>query len=95
MECCGEYWYLDLGEKKYQEAQNNHKTNNSITCTFYEILFSVAKSRRMRWVGHITCTEEKNVFSILVTKPEGKIPLGKIINKITYLIIVIKQQQQQ
>jgi hypothetical protein len=30
------------------------------------------KSRRMRWAGHVTQMGEKNVYRILVEKPEGK-----------------------
>jgi hypothetical protein len=36
------------------------------------------KSRRMRWTGHVAQTREKrNVYSILVEKPEVKRPLGR------------------
>jgi hypothetical protein len=36
------------------------------------------KSRRMRWVGHISRMGEKqNVYRMLVGKPEGKRPLGR------------------
>jgi hypothetical protein len=35
------------------------------------------KSRRMRWAGHVACTEKRNAYSILVGKPEGKRPLGR------------------
>jgi hypothetical protein len=36
------------------------------------------KSRRMRWAGHVACTgEERNVYRVLVGKPEGKRPLGR------------------
>jgi hypothetical protein len=35
------------------------------------------KSRRMRWAGHVACTGEgRNVYRVLVGKPEGKRPLG-------------------
>jgi hypothetical protein len=31
------------------------------------------KSRRMRWVGHMVCMgEERNVYRVLMGKPEGK-----------------------
>ena len=37
------------------------------------------KSRRMRWVGHVTrMGEERGVYSVLVGKPEGKRPLERI-----------------
>jgi hypothetical protein len=33
----------------------------------------VIKSRRMRWVGHVTCMgERRNAYKILDRKPEGK-----------------------
>jgi superfamily II DNA/RNA helicase len=37
------------------------------------------KSRRMRWTGHVARMGEKgNAYTILVGKPEGKRPLGKL-----------------
>jgi hypothetical protein len=36
------------------------------------------KSRRMRWAGHVACMGEgRNVYRVLVGKPEGKRPLGR------------------
>jgi hypothetical protein len=36
------------------------------------------KSRRMRWVGHVACmVEERNVYRVLLGKPEGKRPLER------------------
>jgi hypothetical protein len=36
------------------------------------------KSRRMRWAGHVACMGEgRNVYRVLVGKPEGKIPLER------------------
>jgi hypothetical protein len=36
------------------------------------------KSRRMRWVGHVARKgEERNVYGVLMRKPEGKRPLGR------------------
>jgi hypothetical protein len=36
------------------------------------------KSRRMRWPGHVACMEEeRNVYKVLMGKPEGKRPLGR------------------
>ena len=38
----------------------------------------VLKSRRMRWTGHAACMgEEREVYRVLVGKPEGKRPLGR------------------
>ena len=37
------------------------------------------KSRRMRWVGHIAhIGERRGIFQVLVGKPEGKRPLGRL-----------------
>ena len=36
------------------------------------------KSRRIRWAGHVAHTgERKDVYRVLVGKPEGKRPLGR------------------
>jgi hypothetical protein len=36
------------------------------------------KSRRMRWAGHVArMGEKRNVYRLLVGKPEGKRPLGR------------------
>jgi hypothetical protein len=36
------------------------------------------KSRRMRWTGHVACMGEgRNVYRVLVGKPEGKRPLER------------------
>jgi hypothetical protein len=41
-------------------------------------IIRIIKSRRMRWVGHVTrMGEERNVYRLLVGKPEGKRPLGR------------------
>jgi hypothetical protein len=38
----------------------------------------VIKSRRMRWAGYVACMgERRDVYSVLVGKPEGKRPLGR------------------
>jgi hypothetical protein len=36
------------------------------------------KSRRMRWAGHVArMGEGRNLYKVLVGKPEGKRPLGR------------------
>jgi hypothetical protein len=38
----------------------------------------IIKSRRMRWSGHVARMEEKrNMYRLLMGKPEGKRPLGR------------------
>jgi hypothetical protein len=41
-------------------------------------IIRIIKSRRMRWAGHVArMGEKRNVYSLLVGKPEGKRPLGR------------------
>jgi len=40
--------------------------------------FSMIKSRRMRWAGHVArMGERRGVYRVLMGKPEGKRPLGR------------------
>jgi hypothetical protein len=42
-------------------------------------IIRIIKSRRMRWAGHVArMFENGNVYRLLVEKPEGKIPLGRL-----------------
>ena len=35
--------------------------------------------KKMRWVGNVACIgERRGIFQVLVGKPEGKRPLGKL-----------------
>jgi hypothetical protein len=41
-------------------------------------IIRIIKSRRMRWVAHVArMGEKRNVYRLLVGKPEGKRPLGR------------------
>jgi hypothetical protein len=41
-------------------------------------IIRIVKSRRMRWAGHVAqMGEKRNVYRLLVGKPEGKGPLGR------------------
>jgi hypothetical protein len=41
-------------------------------------IIRIFKLRRMRWAEHVSCLGEmRNVYIILVGKPEGKRPLGR------------------
>jgi hypothetical protein len=41
-------------------------------------IIRIIKSRRMRWAGHVTrMVEKRNMYRLLVGKPEGKRPLGR------------------
>jgi hypothetical protein len=60
-----EWW-----RKLHNEEFHNLYTSPSI--------IRIIKSRRMRWAGHVARMEEKrNLYSLLVGKPEGKRPLGR------------------
>jgi len=42
------------------------------------VIVQVAKSRRMRWAGHVTCVgDERNAYGLLVGKAEVEKPLGR------------------
>jgi len=46
---------------------------------FLPNIVRVVKSRLMRWAGHVACMgEDRAVHSVLVGKPEGKRPLGRL-----------------
>jgi hypothetical protein len=41
-------------------------------------IIRIIKSRRMRWAGYVVrMGEKRNVYKLLVGKPEGKRPLGR------------------
>jgi hypothetical protein len=41
-------------------------------------IIGIIKSRRTRWTGHVArMWEKRNVYRLLVGKPEGKRPLGR------------------
>jgi hypothetical protein len=49
-----------------------------ITCTLHQSIIKMIKPRRMRWAGHIARMGEKRNMRILVGKPEGMRPLGRL-----------------
>jgi hypothetical protein len=56
--------------KLYNEGFHNLYSSLSI--------IKIVKSRRMRWAGHVVrMGEKRNVYRLLVGKPEGKRPLGR------------------
>jgi hypothetical protein len=41
-------------------------------------IIRIIKSRRLRWAGHVArMGEKRNLYRLLVEKPEGKRPLGR------------------
>jgi hypothetical protein len=56
--------------KLYNEKLHNLYSSPSI--------IRMMKSRRMRWAGHVArMGEKRNLYRLLVGKPEGKRPLGR------------------
>jgi hypothetical protein len=56
--------------KLYNEELHNLYSSPSI--------IRIIKSKRMRWAGHVArIGEKRNVYRLLVGKPEGKTPLRR------------------
>jgi hypothetical protein len=56
------------------------KLHNEELHNFYSSasIIRIIKSRRMRWAGHVArMGGKRNVYRLLVGKPEGKRPLGR------------------
>jgi hypothetical protein len=64
-----------FGLKRVEMLGDWRKLDNEALHNLYSLphIIRVIKSRSMRWTGHVACTREKrNVYRILVGKPEGK-----------------------
>jgi len=69
-----------FGPKREEVTREWRKLHNEELFDLYSSLnmVRVLKSRRMRWAGHVARMEERReVYRVLVGKPEGKIPLGR------------------
>jgi hypothetical protein len=54
----------------------NNEELHSLCCS--PSIIRVIMSRKMRWAGHVgRMGEKRNVYRLLVGKPEGKRPLGR------------------
>ena len=54
----------------------HNKELNDLHCSLN--IIRVIKSRRIRWAGHAArAGERRDVYRVLVGKPEGKRPLGR------------------
>jgi hypothetical protein len=64
-----------FGPKREEVARGWSRLHNEELHNLYASpnIVRVVKSRSVRWVGHVVCMEEmKNIYRILVGKPEGK-----------------------
>jgi hypothetical protein len=66
---------------KREEDGSWRKLHNDELHSLYSSrnIVKVIKSRRMRWAGHMARMEEgRGVYRVLVGRPEGKRPLGRL-----------------
>jgi hypothetical protein len=69
-----------FGPKRDRVTGGWRKLHNEELHNLYTspIIIRIIKSRRMRWAGHLArMGEKRNVYRLLVGKPEGKRPLGR------------------
>jgi hypothetical protein len=69
-----------FGPKRDEVTGGWRKLHNEELHNLYSSpsIISTIKSRRVRWTGHVArMGEKRNVYRILVGKPEGKRPLGR------------------
>jgi len=70
-----------FGPKRDEVIGEWRKLHNEELTDLYSLpnIVRVVKSRRMRWAGHVArMGEGKGVHRVLVGKPEGKRPLGRL-----------------
>jgi hypothetical protein len=69
-----------FGRKRDRVTGGCRKLHNEELHNLYSSpsIITIIKSRRMRWAGHVArMGERRNVYRLLVGRPEGKRPLGR------------------
>jgi hypothetical protein len=69
-----------FGPKRDEVTREWRKLHNGELHKFYSSpdIIRQVKSRRMRWMGHVAhIGERRNVYRVLMGKPEGKRPLER------------------
>jgi hypothetical protein len=69
-----------FGPKRDRVTGGWRKLHNDELYNLYSSpsIIRIITSRRMRWAGHVArMGEKRNVYRLLVGKPEGKKPLGR------------------
>jgi hypothetical protein len=72
---------LKIFGPKMEENGSWRKLHNDELHSLYSSLNIVRmiKSRRMKWAGHVACMGEgRCVYRVLVGRPEGKRPVGRL-----------------
>ena len=65
------------GDEVIEEWRKLHNEEHNDLYSSPNIIWGI-KSRRMRWEGHVArMGERRDVYRVLVGKPEGKRPLGR------------------
>jgi hypothetical protein len=66
---------IDILEIRWWRKLHNEELHNLYSSPS---IIRIIKSRRMRWAGHVArMGVKRNVYKLLVGKPEGKRPLGR------------------
>jgi hypothetical protein len=69
-----------FGPKRDGVTGELRKLHKEELCNLYSLpsIIRIIKSRRMRWAGHVArIGEKRNMYRLLVGKPEGNRPLGR------------------
>jgi hypothetical protein len=69
-----------FGPKRDEVTGQRRKLHNGELHNLYSSpdIIGEIKSTRMRWEGHVACMGEgRNMYRVLVEKPEGKKPFGR------------------
>jgi len=68
-----------FGHKEKEVARSCRELHNELHSLYSSPnVIRVIRSRRMIWAGHVALMGKmRNIYNILVWKPEGKRPLGK------------------
>jgi hypothetical protein len=77
----GLYLIPIFGPKRDEVTGEWRKLHNNELRNFYSSpsIIRIIKWRRIRWAGHVArMGEKRNAYRLLVGKPKGKRPLGKV-----------------
>jgi hypothetical protein len=73
-----------FGPRRDEVMEEWRKLHNEELCDLYSSpsIIRTIKSRRMKWADHVVqMGEKRNVYRLLVGRPEGKRPLGRLIRR--------------